>query len=762
MIWCTALHSPTSAIPDRSPVNSKVAPLALWLSVRKNWLLASIITLTVTAGVAFYTFGQRRIYEVSATILFDPRVPRPLGSQVQVDDSGNYWNNKEYYKTQQWMIQSMRVASQVVRDFELNKDAAFIGNLPASTSRPPAKGVSVESAAQLLTSRLSVEPIKDSRLTTVKYQDANPARATKILGALVDAYAQDNLDDLFESATTAADWLRNQVGTLRGDLESSEMALHEYKKSRNILSLSLDDQSNMLRGQMSQLSQALTQVRTQREKTAARLAELMKLRDVDPSTLPALELLDNPMLSSLRGSYIDATKELNALRASGLGENHPEVKRLQARADTGKGALLNEVLNIQGAYQRDLEARDKEIAGLSGLYARAEAQALDLNLLEIEYNRLRRAKETNEKLFGIVIERSKESDLTRMLRVNNIRVVDRPLEPKRPVSPNLPLNLAFGLAFGLTLGLGVAIAKEQLDRSLRTPEDVEHELGQPFLGLLPQVGQGPAEHSPYQSRRGRKRPQVDEETGAPELFVFNRPASGTAEAARAIRTNILFTSPDQAYNTLLITSAGPSEGKTTVACSIAITMAQAGQRVVLVDCDLRRPRVHRVFGRSNEQGLTTALLDVSAEATMANESVVPNLSFISTGPIPPNPAELLQSAAFKALLERLRGRYDRVVLDSPPLVPVTDAAILSTLVDGTILVVRASQTTRELARRALRALRDVSGRIVGVVLNAVDLESRNYGYYRYYEYKHEGYGPLPAVPESGQAAGSADGADAQS
>jgi polysaccharide biosynthesis transport protein len=253
---------------------------------------------------------------------------------------------------------------------------------------------------------------------------------------------------------------------------------------------------------------------------------------------------------------------------------------------------------------------------------------------------------------------------------------------------------------------------------------------------------GAAEQASYRTKRRRKTRQVDEALPAAELFVHHRPASGTAEAARAIRTNILFTSPDRPYNTLLVTSAGPSEGKTTVACSIAITMAQAGQRVVLVDCDLRRPRVHRVFGRTNDLGLTTALLDGAAEAGMASETDVPNLSVIPTGPIPPNPAELLQSAAFSALLERLRGRYDRVVLDSPPLVPVTDAAILSTLVDGTILVVRASRTTRELARRAQRALRDVNGRTVGVVLNAVDLEGRNYGYYQYYQYKRDGYGPL--------------------
>jgi len=453
------------------------------------------------------------------------------------------------------------------------------------------------------------------------------------------------------------------------------------------------------------------------------------------------------MLSGLRSTYLEADRELKALSNSGLGENHPELKKVRARVDASREALLNEVRNIQGAFQRDLAARDKEIGGLSGLYKQAETQALDLNLLEIEYNRLRRAKDNNEKLFGIVIERSKETDLTRMLRVNNIRVVDRPLVPKRPVSPNVPLNLAGGLAFGLALGLSFAVAREQLDRSLRSPEDIERELGLSFLGLLPQVGLGPAEEGTYRSRRRQKAAKPEGPLPAPELFVFNRPASGTAEAARAIRTNILFTSPDRPFHALLVTSAGPSEGKTTVACSVAITMAQAGQRVVLLDCDLRRPRIHRVFGRTNELGLTSALLDPNCEGQIAIDTEIPNLSVIPTGPIPPNPAEILQSEAFAALLTRLRSRYDRVVLDSPPLVPVTDAAILSTLVDGTLLVVRASRTTRELARRAVRALRDVSGRIVGVVLNAVDLENRSYGYYQYYQYKHEGYGPI-AEPSS--------------
>jgi capsular exopolysaccharide synthesis family protein len=206
-----------------------------------------------------------------------------------------------------------------------------------------------------------------------------------------------------------------------------------------------------------------------------------------------------------------------------------------------------------------------------------------------------------------------------------------------------------------------------------------------------------------------------------------------------VRTNIMFMAPDQPHRRLLITSAGPMEGKTTVACCVAIAMAQAGQRVLLLDCDLRRPRVHRIFDRRNDTGVTTALLDMSSLNVAALQTQVPNLSVLTSGPIPPNPAELLQSDAFERLLTELSKSFDRIVIDSPPVVPVTDAAVLSTRVDGCVLVIRAFKTTKELARQALRALRDVAAPTVGAVLNAVDLGRQEYGYYHYYYYKAEGY-----------------------
>lgn len=728
--------SPVSELPEIRP-----SAHLLWLSVQKYWFLSLVLALAVSAGTAFYTLTQTKIYEASATIMFDPDVPRPLGDRSNtVGDLSSYWNNKEYYTTQNWIIRSMRVASRVVRDLELNKDLNFRDNVRSSTPRRGDAYASVEDVAAALVKRITVEPVKESRLTTVSYRDADPVRAQRILSALVDTYAEANLDDVFESATTAADWLHGQVGSLRHDLESSEMALHQFKKDRNILSVSMDDQSNMLRGEMTQLGQALTEVRTKRERTASRLAELKKISPDDPAALPARELIESSVLTGLRESYVQAERSLQSIRAEGRGENHPQVRAAQAQLDTTRAALLAEVKNIQESYARDAAALDREIVGLRSLYDAAERRALDLNLMEIEYGRLRRGKETNEKLFSLVVERSKETDLTRLLRINNVRVVDRPLVPKKPVTPNVPLNVAGGIAAGIALGLLTAIAREQLDRTLKAPDQVERELGAPLLGVLPVAPETNLPTLASARRRGRNRgSSSNSEAANLALTVHRRPTSGMAEAARAIRTNIVFMSPDSPYRTLLITSAAPSEGKTTVACSVATTIAQAGLRVVLIDCDLRRPRLHSIFLQNNDHGLTSALLDPTQEDSIVFETEVPNLWVAPTGQIPPNPAELLHSEAFRGILERLKQRFDRVVIDSPPIAAVTDATVLSTQVDGVIVVVRSQRTNKDIVRRALKSLRDVGSRLVGVILNAADVEGGSYGAYKYYSYRREGY-----------------------
>jgi polysaccharide biosynthesis transport protein len=308
--------------------------------------------------------------------------------------------------------------------------------------------------------------------------------------------------------------------------------------------------------------------------------------------------------------------------------------------------------------------------------------------------------------------------------------------PKAAVRPQVPKSIAVGVLVGLVLGIGAALIRGLLDRSIKTPDDLERELGIAFLGLLPEIGSKVPAPGPYTKRRRRGVQQVP--TNVPELVVHEHPMSGIAEAARTIRTNLLFMAPDHPYRTLLVTSAGPSEGKTTVASCIAIAMAQAGQKVVLMDCDLRRPRIHRVFRKGSDVGLTTALLDENIDAViLATE--VPNLSIIAAGPIPPNPAELLHSERFKVVLRKVAERFDRVIIDSPPVVPVTDAAILSTLVDGTVLVIRAFKTSQELARHAVRALVDIGAKKAGAVLNAVNLSRHEYKYSYYHYYRRDGF-----------------------
>lgn len=745
---------PTSTFPQQRSVeesgSSALSVAALWAAVRKHWLI--VVSLTIVTGLAamFITMGETRVYQSQGTILFDPQPLQPLGKDVQtvVDMSGEYLAKKEYYKTQYWVIQSQRLAEQVVKQLGLNKDAAFLSNSPAGTRLPP-YSVSVEDAARRLRYRIEVDAVRDSRLATVSYSDADPARAQRILNTLLDLYVQTNLDNAMDAVNVAGDWLGNQVQSLKKELEASEMALHDYKKDKNILSVSMDDQYNMLRGEIEQLNQALTTTRATRENIGARRTELLKINPDDPSGVPATDVLNDALLQRLRGDYVSAVTQREVMMASGKGPAHPEVAAAEARVQVTKTALLAEVRNLQSAVDHDFSVSSQTVNGLTSLLDGAKKQALELNLLEIEYNRMMRAKDNNEKLYGLVTERSKENDLTRMLRFNNIHIVDRPPLPRRPVAPNVPLNIASGIGLGLALGLIGAIGREQLDRSLKSPDETERELGLPFLGLLPLLEGNDHDRHPYAAKsRRRKHVATPVDTTPPELSVHARPTSGLAEAARTVRTNVMFMSPDRPFRTLLVTSAAPGEGKTTVACCLAVAMSQAGKRVVLVDCDMRRPRIHRIFGLDNSVGVTTAILDHSTMDATIRPTSVPSLSVLTTGPIPPNPAELLHSDAFERLLTHLQNSFDAIILDSPPIAPVTDAAVLSRRVDGTILVVRAFVTRKDVARRAVRTLRDVGSNIVGTVLNAVNFENRAYGYYQYYYYRSGGYGPehAPSSP----------------
>ena len=632
------------------------------------------------------------------------------------------------------------MSRETARVLNLQRDTAFLANLPAGSVPPNVKPVDLDDAARVLNSRLNVDSVRDTRLATVKVINSDAQRARRILATLLDKYLEANVDQGVQSTVAASEWLGNQSEKLKSELEKSELALHEYKIDKQILSVSMDDQSNMLRGQMQQLSAAMTEVEAKIQALKAKVHELDKIDPNDPSELPATALLENNVLSSLRQSYLGAKSELSSLLNSGKGENHPQAEAVAARVELTREALMNEIRNVQGAVRNDLTAATQEERGVAGLLASAKQRALDLNMLEIEYRRLERSKANTEKLYGLVLERTKESELTGLMRFNNIRVTEQPTVGKSPVKPRVPFNLALGLMIGLLLGGGTAFARGYLDQNIHSPDEVESELGLPFLGVIPALSdraKSGGYYSRHRSRTGQQSAMPDEMSM--ELVAHALPSSHAAESVRVIRTSLTFASPDKPYKKFLVTSSSPSEGKTTVAVSIAVAFAQVGQKVLILDADLRRPRMHRIFHCSNAEGLSTALHDIGNLENALVQTTVPNLTLLPGGPHVPNPAELLQSERFAKLLEELSIRFDKIVIDSPPVMAVTDAAVLSAHADATVLVVRVAKSKVGSMKQAIRKLGEVTTPIAGVVLNALEPPRWGNKYYYYYSY----YGKKP-------------------
>jgi capsular exopolysaccharide synthesis family protein len=718
------------------------ALLNLLSGIRKHWALVVAATI-LAAGIALlYSKSQPKIYQATAMLEFDPNPVRPLGEKTDTMMSWtSYFDNHENYETQFKIITSDSVLTKVVHDLGLQSDPSFLG-----LKKPPEKGVAIDDAVARLRGRVAVEAVKNSRLFLIKVDDPDPILARRLCDAIARIYIAQNLQKSVLESGDAALWLNGQVDHYRGDLEQNENDLHEFKKQNELPSSTLEEVSKMIRLEMQNYDEALTRTRTKKQELAARHTELAKITTENVDVIPASELLNNTYLQGLRGQYLAATKEREEILAQGKGENHPSVKSTDEKITNSKRALVNEVRNIQGAVQRDLAIIERQEAGEAALYEDARKRAVDLNLKELEYHRLDRQRETNEKMYNTLLERMKEADLARMMNVNNVRLIDPPNQPKSPIKPLTLANVGIGAVLGLVLGLGLAILREQLDSSVKTPADVEDKLGITFLGMLPSLEDG---ESPVYGGKKRRRPAAKLDSD-PALYVHHRPLSGVAEAARSLRTNLTFMSPDKPYRMLLVTSSAPSEGKTTVAASIAIALAQSGHRVCIVDCDLRRPRLHRVFGRPGANGVTSVLvgeatLDDVLKPAQAGPAggVVPNLWCIPAGTPPPNPADLLHSERFKKMLVELGERFDRVIIDSPPLAAVTDSAIISTLVDATIFVIRSQATSWHLARQGLRSLHDVDAPIAGAVLNAVDFTKGDYSYYyqQYYYYRREGYGP---------------------
>ena len=538
----------------------------------------------------FYTLRQPKIYEATCTIEYDPNPTRPLGRDVEdvANPASSFWATREFFATQNRVISSRTVAERVVRELGLHQDPSF-AYVP-DDQRADWRGIDVEQAAGLLRSRLSVEPVDDTRLVAIRVRDRDPERAATLANAVAEAYIEKTLEDRMGSTVSALEWLGTQLDTLQTQLGESELSLHRFKEEHNVLSVSMEDRQNLVAADIEHFNVALTKVRTRRIELAARVSRIQTAMNGDS---PEAAFAENMTLAELRERLREKLALREGLRTR-YGPNHQQMRTLDAEVGDLRRQLGEEMDGLLRAARADLLEASRIESGLRAALDEAHHAGLELNLREIEYQRLNRERENNAKLYNLVLERTTETDLTRMLRTTHVRLLDRALHPEGAISPKVATNAVTGIGAGLVLGLALAVLLGRLE----SVADVEA-LGVTILGILPRIEDEAEAKTPSKTRR--RKGKADDE-GERELFVHTHPMSSAAECCRTIRTNLTFMSADEPIRSIVISSARPREGKTTIASNIAVSFAQSGKRVLLVDTDLRRPRIHRIMGVSGSAG----------------------------------------------------------------------------------------------------------------------------------------------------------------
>ncbi len=729
------LESPDANTVALRPVEIDLYGYLLMLQ-KRIWSVVTVFAVIV-AGAVIRTLRQPRIYQGAATLDIEQSAPQVLGSKVEdvVDPGGdNFWYSKEFYETQYKIIVSRAVAQRVVDKLGLAEDPGFLGLEDIKDAQQRRQAASRIDAVSELQKRTQVEPVKESHLAIVHVEDTDPKRAALLTNAVAQSYIDENADRRLEATKNAADWLQSQVSGLKTNLEGSELALYNYKKDNDILSMSLEDQQNTTSQKLKMLSDDITKAQTRKIELAAQIEQLHVLQAQSKATGEFRSdgfgpVVQSSMIQTLKGEYFKH-RETVAQLAQRYEARHPTLLQAQAELESARGDLQREIDHIVEASETEYRTAVDTEAQLQKLFEEVRLEAFNINKREIDYKKLDREARNNSELYDLVLKRLKETDLTSLLKTNNIHLLDASIVPTSPIKPNRTKNTLVAAALGMVCGFALAFLQEKLDNTFKGQDDVESILGVSFLGIVPSIVDASMVGSSKNAASAR------------DLYVHTHPKSSVAECCRAIRTNLLFMSPDKPLKKLLVTSAGSQEGKTTVATSLAIAMAQSGNRVLLVDTDMRRPRLHRAFGIPNEIGISSAIVGEIPIESCIKSTDVPGLSVLPCGPTPPNPTELLHAERFRKLVEVLSDQFDRIIFDSPPLGAVADAAVLATQMDGALLVLKGGKTTYPEARRSIDSLRGVNAFVAGAVLNDLDLDNQEYGYYYYY-YRHGYYAEEP-------------------
>lgn len=732
---------------------------AYWRVVRKRrWTILSIAVVIFTV-VLIATLKEKPLYEATALLEIEKENPHILTVQelFQLDSVSD-----TYLETQYKVLQSDTLERRVIRTLGLEKLREFnppphwwslhraaahgpktqtFGSIPAESD---INSYAMHNALKHFKDGLDVEPIKRSRLVQVSFESQDPALSAKIVNTLASNYTDENLELRWQATQRASGWLSQQLDGLKGKLEKSEDQLQNYAQQNGLLFLEnqTGTPENIVDERLRQLQDELT-------KSQADLFQKEALyRQVQAGELNSLPgIVDNKLIQDLT-LQLSGLESQYAQLSTTFDPTYPKVKQVQNQINAVQKILKRERRRSVERIVNDYQAAVRREALVRQAFVAQQAQANEVAEKSVQYNILKREVDTSKQLYEGLLQRLKEAGISAGLKASNIRIVDAAVPPKKPAKPRIPLNLALGLFAGLGLGIGAAFLQEHLDNTLKSTDDIERFLQLPALAMIPAVeslnGHGHGVYGLPEAKKllanGNGMPKRNGKLPLGEWYRIdsdNVKQSALAEAFRGLRTSVLLSSADRPPRSLLITSAQPSEGKTTVSTNLAISMAQLGQRVLLVDADLRRPSLHRILRLNNGRGIVSYLAGQEGWREMVQPSGIDSLAALVCGPIPPNPAELLSSDRMITMLQEASEEYNLVILDSPPLLNVADSRVLATRAEGVVLVVKGGVTTRETAQRAEACAADVGANIIGVVLNDIDVRKDEYSYYSYH---YHGYG----------------------
>jgi succinoglycan biosynthesis transport protein ExoP len=719
---------------------------------KRRWVAIPVLLAVFTIGV-INSYRTTPLYRASTQLLIEKDSPK-VGDLSTIFQQQDGWYNDDFYQTQYKILQSRTLARRTAATMKLDQHPAvregvrevrtpwtvggavrgawglatsLVGggsNGPGEPARAAQKDPDpyMQYAGMVLGS-LGITPVRNSRLVDISMTATNPQLAADLANAHARAYIEQNLEYRFSASKDATDWLEAQLAEQRKKVEASESDLQRYKEQHD--AVAVEDRQNIVVQRLSDLNGAATKAKTTRIEKEALYNQLRSIQNNNAlDSFPAV--LANEYIQRLKGDLGDLQRQ-QAQLADKYGDRHPEMVKVRSAIQSAEAKLQIEIDKIVLSVKSEFDTAAAQERTLVGALEGGKSEALSLNRKGIEFSVLKRETESNRQVYEALLQRTKETGISGELKASNIRVVDSAEVPGGPFLPRRERDLTMAALSGAVLALGLVFLFEYLDNRIKSPQELRAQLNVPFLGMVPSVdvSSGTLLHD-----------------GVPPNF---------AEAIRGVRTNVLFSSADEGVRVVVVTSAGPGEGKSLFSSNLSVSLAQAGQRVLHVDADMRRPRVHAIFDMAQEPGLSNLLVGDCKPSEAIRKTSVLNLCVLPAGMIPPNPAELLGSKRCEEFFATLAQNFDWVILDSPPVLAVADASILANTATGVVFVVGADQTSRQAARAALEQLQAVQAHVIGAVLNRVDLEKNPYYYSAYYRKEYSRYyqqAPRPSQPAS--------------